>query len=706
MVCQLQTPLWTGRQVGLKSAVENVTDGYIVLNIADAIPTIGDTNYYNIYYSLNVDTLFDFPQLVTLENQVSIPATLLSLNYYIAVRTAQLGISDDISSTNMTSAGADLVVYPSSTELTEDLDPADGYIVVEDATGYPKQDGYVLVGNEVILYSDRVDDYTGDGYDGLLISNRDPYSCNDVVSHTDGYSVELFKGFEDDNSTRFKASPSCMLTKPDWPGNIGLERVSDLGIGTSVKLEWKDARFPAGFSIPYYNIYRTDTLSRLLKFGTMPVAISTGTEGIIPGLVPGSTNYFAVKASYQLQNLSLSGFDLLSANTYAFPPVTTVQEGDGYWTTGETGTLTVASTEGYPLRGFLHIGSEIMEYNSITSVSFNIVERDVFAMELISNHPNDTQIYFFRGIEDTNRNYYRTSPTWDAGQDIPLMPLPDGYNYPADGYGGAAYNQDLDGYRANIDNDLTEDHSAFEADKIDDILTGSCGYHRENWDKFYTRSQCGTYSGGRRYQVIPGVNGGQPVPVGGGHDVWEHATRTEEDLLGKVGNYFVLLRRKWTGKRCAVLSSRTEHPGARCLSCFGTTFQGGYDRYVNSRDVIYGQTNPNGFIMAHLDPYDDDLELSQYEGLKQSNIMNGWTISIPTLKDRDILIKYIFDIGTGMFLEEFRYEVLKVNRNKLLYQKNGKQTLTIKRLDRTKEIYKFSNPASGPLLGVPVPPGS
>lgn len=708
MPCQLPVPLWTSQQVGLISAIENVVDGYITIDIASAQPVAPATqNYYTLYYSLNIDDLFTAPKLITLENRVSVPPTLLTTDHYIAVRTAQRGISGDISYPNLNRATSDLFVYPSQTTLTSSLSPNDGYIVIEDATGYPRQDGYVKIEDEIIHYSDVVDGY--DGYDGLLILDRDPFGCNDIMSYADGYSLELFKGFEDVNTTRFKALGSCALTKPTWPDGIGIKRVEDLGIGTSVRLEWNDASIPAGFSDLYFNIYRTDNLTDMLKFGTLPIAFSTATTGIIPDLNPGKSNYFAVKASYQLQNLQLSGFDLLSPNVYAYPAVTTVQQGDGYWNEDETGTLTVSSTEGYPLSGFLQIRSEVMQYSSITSTTFNIIERDVFTMDLVEDYPNGTPLAFFRGVQDTNRNYYRTVPSWDAARDVPWMPLPDGYNgIPADGYNGAAYGQDADGYRAAIDDILNEDLSDFEDDKTDDDLLDRCTYHRENWDNLFSRNQCGTYSGGQRTMVIPGVNNGNPVAVGGGIDVWEHATKTEEDLLSKTGDYFVLLRRKWEGRKCPRLSIRSEHPHARCGTCYGTTFQGGYDRYPNPRLVHQGQTNPNGFIMVRVDPYDDEIRLND-RGLEEDVTISGWTISIPQLKKRDILIRYIYDRSSGLFVESFRYEILKVNRNRLLFNENGKQTLSLRRLDPTREIYKFSDmllDGTGTLPGTPIPPGA
>ena len=440
MVCQLQTPQWLdSRSSGLKSAVENVVDGYVILTMFDAIATAPASDfYYTIYYSLSADDLFDAPKLIATSNPVSVPPALLTTSHYIAVRVAQLGISSQLDDLNLISAGPNLFIYPGDTQLGDPLGAADGYVVGVDSTGYPENDGYLLVGDEVILYSDIIQGYDiSDGYDGFLVDQRDPFNCNDVTTHSDGYSISLFKGFEDSNIRNFRAVGSCALPIPTWPGGIGIKRVEDLGIGTSVNLSWNDAKVPSGFSSAYFNIYHTDNLNELLKYNTQPVAFSTDFEGILPNLTPGKAGYFAVKVSYQLESLDLSGITRLSSNVYAYPALTTVQEVDGYWTPEELGTLVVADTDGFPLTGYLQIGSEVMAYDNLTSSSFNVVERDVFTMGLSASYPNGTPISMFRGVQDTNRKFYKISPSWDAGAGVPRMPIPDGYNsIPADGYDG------------------------------------------------------------------------------------------------------------------------------------------------------------------------------------------------------------------------------------------------------------------------------
>jgi hypothetical protein len=176
----------------------------------------------------------------------------------------------------------------------------------------------------------------------------------------------------------------------------------------------------------------------------------------------------------------------------------------------------------------------------------------------------------------------------------------------------------------------------------------------------------------------------------GGIDVYEGNLQRQDILLGITGEPFVLLRRRWTGKVCPRISHRTEHPEARCSICFGTSFEGGYDRYINTRRLRPAEENPNGFVNARIGPYSDELDLVESRGFStEKTDIAGWTTASPTIRDRDILIRYVFDYETGARREEFRYEVLTVRRNRLALGKDGAQHLTLKRLNPTEEIYKY-----------------
>jgi hypothetical protein len=176
----------------------------------------------------------------------------------------------------------------------------------------------------------------------------------------------------------------------------------------------------------------------------------------------------------------------------------------------------------------------------------------------------------------------------------------------------------------------------------------------------------------------------------GGIDLFEGNLARQEMLLGVTGEPFVLLRRKWTGRTCPRSSHRTEHPDARCGICYGTMFDGGFERFINTRLVRPSEPNPNGFIQLRISPYADEVDLIDTRGFSvEKTDISGWLPAVPTIRDRDILIRYAFDYETGRYIEEFRYEVTSVRRNKIALGKDGAQHLTMKRLNVTEEIYKF-----------------
>ena len=686
MTCLLPAPQWENAfRPGLFSAVENLADSTIVLSWGVALPILPATQvHYLVYYSSDRATLYDEPKFVTTQTSVAIPKTIANLTNYFAVRTAQFGVSSFINNTNMVEINDDVFSFPASVTLRLDLNPADGYVAVDSTVAFPISDGYLQVEDEIVFYSGIT---TYSGGPAFVISSRDPFNCNTVISHVaDGYlQVSLFKGFEENNTTSFKSAEACSFVRPIWADldAVGLREVEDLGIGTALKLAWRDAIAPLGFSKIYYNVYRSNSIFTLL--GNDPIGLTTETQVVDPNLQPGDGYYYAVRATYHLSDLTFTNFNQLSDYFWAFPAATEIDEVDGYLSIGETGSIQVLSTQGYPDSGQLKIGSEILTYTNKTATSFLISARDIFSLERVVEYPNGTEIVFFKGIEDSNSVFWRNTPTWDAGTGIWLTPTP------GDGYDGYLYLQAADGYRSFPIDNITEDHSVFEDNHEDYLSLDYCGFRSETFVPLYQGNACGTFHGGSQFRSIPGVNGGNPVPVAGGIDVFERNIQNEEFLLGLTGEPFVLLRRMWTGRTCPRISMMHEHPHARCGLCFGTTFFGGYSRYLNARTLRPGETNANGFINIRVSPYVDDLQLHQDRGLTQEIVnLEGWTTAIPTIKDRDILIKYNFDSELGTIFEEFRYEVLSVQRNKLLFGAEGAQKITLKRLNKTEEIYKFS----------------
>lgn len=682
MACSLATPLWVlPGQTGLQAAQDNPAQSAITLTWGTAVAVApGEDVFYNIYWGTDITSLFDAPKAFSTASSVNIPKTSVSDGYFFAVKASQLGVVANFDNVG----GAEQLdtltyLYPSSVATTAVVDttgavasvPVDGY------AGFPDADGYIQLGSDILLYS-SINTATS----SFVITSSDPFGCNDGYAHPVGTSMSLFKGFEEGNTAAFPPFDACFLAEPTWEvlstSLEGLEAAADVGLGTVVRLTWPYASSPDdNASDIYYNIYWNTSRRDLFD---APQGISQSNTALVPDLSPGTTYYFAVRASYFAGDWDITDLEQLSDNLYAYPEDTIVDEPDGYYFENELAPLEVNSTSGFPDAGFLILGTEVVEYNSKTSISFNIIDRDVFDLGQSEDHANGVAVKLYAGVEDSNQRVFRGVPSWDARRNTPQMEIPE------DGY---AYLQDEDGYRSFPEDILTEDHSNYQDENEDFTPQPFCGYRSQNFVDLYTRNTCGTYFGGQFTDPSGDGTGLVPGPIGGGINLNEVNLQREEFLLGLTGEPFVLLQRKWTGKVCACISHRHEHPQARCPNCFGTGFEGGFDRYEHDRQIRPGVANPNGLIMLRVEPYNNDLDLSAERGLTQIDQLRVWGTAIPPMKDRDILIRYISANDFSIVEEEFRYEILFVNRNKTLFGLDGRQQATIKKLDQTDPAMHF-----------------
>lgn len=683
MVCLLSAPRWQDPlSPGLQSAVENIADSTIVLSATSAVNTDGYSDIqYLIFYNTNPSDLYSAPKLFSNSPNIIIPSDLVPggiLNYF-AVYASQGGVSSDTSASNIAAVNQLQDVFASpTTALRAPLGIGDTHIQVDSYSGFPDSDGYVSIGNEVIRYSSKV---TFGGGDALLISNRQAYSCSVPAAHNIGDSLSIYFGGVAQGAVRLKPLQACGMPLPTWTDldNIGVSALEDLGIGKNAIIKWGFAESPSGMGPIYYNIYQSKNISTLrsgtpLGLYVEPSSLSTTydeNQAIVTNVSPRDGYYYMVKATYFTQALNTTDMIQISENFFEFPNEITLQQNIS---SGFTGQVTTSSTEGYPSFGYVKVGSEVIAYSAKTQTSLTVSQRDVFDIGVASAHSTGDTISFFKGVEDTNQYFQRMNTSWDGyGDGYGLnMPLQSG-----DGYWGYEYRQNPDGYRDTPIDYINEDHEYLQNQADDLNQYDYCGVKNTNHTELYDQNFCGVYSG-----VFNGF--------GGGYNVQDIVNQRHELMLGMTGESFVLLKRKWEGVTCPRLSNRREHSRGRCTICYNTGFTGGFNQYINQRQLRQGEPNPNGFIQGRVSPYTDDVVLNQDRGFSNENIvLEVWTLSYPIVKDRDILVRYIFDKDTGYLQEEFRYEVLSVTRNKLFFGKDGRQVIRAKRLNKTHEIYKF-----------------
>ena len=121
-------------------------------------------------------------------------------------------------------------------------------------------------------------------------------------------------------------------------------------------------------------------------------------------------------------------------------------------------------------------------------------------------------------------------------------------------------------------------------------------------------------------------------------------------------------------------------------NCYGTKFVFGYEQYFNPRIS-------SGRIRVRTSPTVENLKMRE-AGLESEYPLNLWTLTVPTIKTRDIIV--LFDQDDN---EEFRYEVSDVTRNNTILGLDGGQHFTvfrIRKFDPAYQIRIFRNTADFP----------
>jgi len=447
--------------------------------------------------------------------------------------------------------------------------------------------------------------------------------------------------------------------QPTWIRRPGIALVQDVGNGIGVHLAWEEAR-PTNFNKTlYYNIYVSDT-----RFGVLdspPLFITTKRDVVVPVSNPGNLFYVAVKATeFDIDTaIDITDLEQAGVDVYRYPEsqdlISDLVEGvDGY-------RVAITDVSGFPDVGELIIGTEVMRYSTKDTVNnelvVDIIDRAVIDT-LPAEHLSGESVRLWQGIEDGNSVVRQSIATWYSGD-----------AYQSDSYG--EYNVGEDGYRAVNQDNVTTDLSASDEQNVEFPGYDFCGYHRPSLQATFSGQCVGSYLGGQ-------FNGNR------GFNLQERNLSRLDTMLQVTGEDVILLKRIWTGKRCSCFGLRREHQKTRCTKCFGTGFDGGYERYINPRAVSESSINTQGFIKARIYPHKDDMQIKPDQGLTQDTNPTAWTLSVPTLKDRDVIVRFNID-GT----EEFRYEVQDVTRNKLFFGQTGKQEFTLVRLDKTDTIYKY-----------------
>lgn len=230
-----------------------------------------------------------------------------------------------------------------------------------------------------------------------------------------------------------------------------------------------------------------------------------------------------------------------------------------------------------------------------------------------------------------------------------------------------------DGYRQTTEDILTTNLTYSDTTNTGFPAYDFSGYHRTDPVLLLNGTCIGSYIGGQ--QGCTDSYSGVGLQVRG-LNIQTANMQRQEVLLSTTGEPVCLIQREWTGITCDCMLPYNEYPEARCNKCFGGGKVVSYIQFFDPR-------RSDGRIMVRFDPTIDDLKATS-DGLESEFLPNCWTLPVPTLKDRSLIVRFDEDGN-----EEFRYEILNVTRNKLLLDMTGVQKFAVQRVRKTDALYQI-----------------
>jgi len=463
--------------------------------------------------------------------------------------------------------------------------------------------------------------------------------------YTLGYEVRDTLGNPLISSFTFTVNLPEAILPPNFPQTgflgffQGVKRVSDVGCGDALLIEWNDPIKKnyknEAFVLVYENEFRLNVFDNPTY-----LAIPDVEQATVTGLTAGKTLSYGARALELAVNvLDPNGMEIVDEGFFRLPdPVMLIDSMDV-----SDLVIRVNSVDGYPDAGLIIIGHEVMRYTAVDRINntFSIPTngRELFNTTA-SVYLSGDSVDLFLNCTDSNTVIIMATPTFQ------------------DGYG---LDRIINGEGLVVTDYTDNDMKFFQGFDF-------CGYHDPLPQQTLTgegNKDCGSYLGGE-------FNGFR------GFNLYDRMLNREEVLLDQTGEPIILLKRIWDTETCSCMDHRKLSPKMKsCQECYGTGYVGGYSQFMNLR-------REDRRIMVKFDEAPEDLFHGEKEHLQQDFKPTAWTIPIPSIRDRDLLIR--FDFTNDL---EFIYEVQDVSREKILYRNFGRQKLTLMRLDKSDIVHTF-----------------
>lgn len=453
--------------------------------------------------------------------------------------------------------------------------------------------------------------------------------------------------------------------------NEGLISASSGGDGYTITIKWTKAYPSKNTNKVAYHIYMATKEDNVFSEGIKFVSIDGYTKADIFELDPGQLYHFAVRAvEYDPNIIDPSLLPSTFSNLRAYP------ESLLRANINETAIIIpLIDVSTFPSFGIIKAGVELINYLSIDSFNNNLVLTNstlqrgfLNTVPAIHNtdgydgyHTWNPLIQFLIGKEELNTRIFPCQSRFEFDTNAFTL---------------------LDGYKQVTKDLLTSDMSASDEANQDFPGYDYSGYHRTDPVQLLTGECVGSYIGGEFGCIDEYGN----VQIYRGLNLQDVNNQRQEMLLSLTGRPAVLIQRMRTGIPCSCYLPSSEYQDDRCINCHGSKFVVGFTQFFNPR-------RSDGRILVRQGPADEDVKMND-AGLESEFSLDMWTLTVPTIKDRDYIV--LFDQNDN---EEYRYEVMSVQRNNTLIGQFGGQKFRVQRVRKTDPIYQvriFRNSSNFP----------
>ncbi len=445
-----------------------------------------------------------------------------------------------------------------------------------------------------------------------------------------------------------------------FTSDVGLDLASSRWDGATVNLKWFQAYSSENKKIAYHLYYSTEE-KNVFSDGIKFISFDGYLDADISDLEPGQLYHFSVRpVEYDDIIVDVNALPEVYSNLRIYPETLLRED-----IADNSLIIPLLDVEGFPDYGIIRIGVELIQYLSVDRVNNNLILSDLSNRGMYNSAISSHQIDGYDG------SFYRNpSVSFILGEEGTMYdrvyPCQSKFDFPNYAY------TEVDGYKQIAKDLLTSDLSASDSYNENFNSYDYDGWHRTDPVKLISGECVGSYLSGEQF-CADGYGGvGRMVR---GIPLQERILQRQEYLLSMVGEPVVLLRRKRTGIVCKCVLPTSEYPDDRCPYCYGGKFVLGYEQYFNPR-------RSDGRIMVRFGPADEDVKMTE-AGLESELSTDCWTLTFPTIKDRDVIVRFDQDGN-----EEFRYEVLSVTRNRTVLQLEGQQKVKLQRIRKFDKYYQ------------------